>query len=598
MVRTVAELPTRPGVRGKHDHEPAPQPGLPVIFCARPRVLAAKDSAAPETPPATTRRASMDYGPFLTYSLTDLITPKALPTSKPNAKPPAPREDVIALKGINIKLPGSTQATVCFDTDTLRFAAGWTGGFLDLSKTNMTTPKGDYAARIQGTRAFATPAGPGWAKGDDFTDPRQGGFGNLPKDWAHYKGLYTNGDNVILSYTVGGADVLELPEAVKAGDATAFTRTIRVGPSSVSNTVLICEVAGATGGVATSANLPATTSSGPAKDHVAVLEKNGAATAVGVIDAPADATLEVTKAGQVQLKLPALKAVATFKVVLWSGDKSKASGFPASLAAANQIKDLSALCQGGPAHWKSPVQTAGQLGNSDAAYAVDTITSPEPNPWNAWMRFSGHDFFSDGRAAVCTWNGDVWIVSGIDDKLDHVSWKRFAAGLYEPLGLKIVKDEVYVLGRDQITRLHDLNNDGEADFYENFNNDRNVDPSYHAFCYDLQTDHAGNFYYVAGGNKIKPGIPGHSALFKLPPDGSKLEVIATGLRAPTARASARTMKFPAPTTRASGCPPAGSTSSSAAVFTASPAIREKSQSPATPPILPQPILKSRSSGSR
>jgi hypothetical protein len=28
------------------------------------------------------------------------------------------------------------------------------------------------------------------------------------------------------------------------------------------------------------------------------------------------------------------------------------------------------------------------------------------------MRLSGHDFFADGRAAVCTLDGDVWIVSG------------------------------------------------------------------------------------------------------------------------------------------------------------------------------------------
>jgi len=44
--------------------------------------------------------------------------------------------------------------------------------------------------------------------------------------------------------------------------------------------------------------------------------------------------------------------------------------------------------------------------------------------------------------------------------------------MFQPLGLKIAETTtVYVLGRDQITRLHDLNNDGEADFYENFNND-------------------------------------------------------------------------------------------------------------------------------
>jgi len=85
------------------------------------------------------------------------------------------------------------------------------------------------------------------------------------------------------------------------------------------------------------------------------------------------------------------------------------------------------------------------------------------------MRLTALDFFSDGRCAVCTMNGDVWIVSNIDANLERVTWKRFATGLYEPLGLRIVDDTIYVLGRDQITRLHDLNGDGEADFYEDFN---------------------------------------------------------------------------------------------------------------------------------
>ncbi|HXI53099.1 MAG TPA: hypothetical protein VNH84_16400, partial [Candidatus Saccharimonadales bacterium] len=88
-------------------------------------------------------------------------------------------------------------------------------------------------------------------------------------------------------------------------------------------------------------------------------------------------------------------------------------------------------------------------------------------------------------------------------------------------------------GRDQITRLHDLNNDGEADFYENFNNDTVVTANYHEFCLDLQTDRAGNFYY-AKGSPWTPDVrsPHQGTMLKVSPDGSKLEIYATGLRAP------------------------------------------------------------------
>ena len=42
---------------------------------------------------------------------------------------------------------------------------------------------------------------------------------------------------------------------------------------------------------------------------------------------------------------------------------------------------------------------------------------PVENPYNAYMRMTGVDFFKDGRAAVWP-GGDVWIVSGIDKTLE------------------------------------------------------------------------------------------------------------------------------------------------------------------------------------
>jgi hypothetical protein len=71
--------------------------------------------------------------------------------------------------------------------------------------------------------------------------------------------------------------------------------------------------------------------------------------------------------------------------------------------------------------------------------------------------------------------------------------------LFDPLGLKIVGDVVHTLGRDQITKLHDLDGDGEADRYECFNNDVLATPAFHEFAFDLQTDPEGNFYFAKAG---------------------------------------------------------------------------------------------------
>ncbi len=200
---------------------------------------------------------------------------------------------------------------------------------------------------------------------------------------------------------------------------------------------------------------------------------------------------------------------------------------------------LRALTKGGPARWPEVVTPAVEVSAEKAsAYVVDTIKVPDPNPWNAPMFIGGLDFFPDGRAAVCTFHGDVFIVSGIDEKLEQVTWKRFASGLYHALGLKIVKGEIYVTCRDGIWRLKDLNNDGECDFYEAFNHDVMVTKSFHEFVFDLQTDPAGNFYFAKAG-PVKNGGRGfdeicahHGSLFRVSPDGKKLEVVATGFRAP------------------------------------------------------------------
>jgi hypothetical protein len=155
------------------------------------------------------------------------------------------------------------------------------------------------------------------------------------------------------------------------------------------------------------------------------------------------------------------------------------------------------------------------------------------------VRFGGLDFFKDGRrAALCTWDGDIWVVSGLDGDLNSLKWRRFASGMYETLGLKIVDDVIYTSGRDQITRYHDVNGDGEADHYENFNNAYTSTEGFHEFVFDLQTDPAGNFYFAKAG-PVKGGGRGWEtisrdagSLMKVSPDGSRLETVATGFRAP------------------------------------------------------------------
>jgi hypothetical protein len=78
--------------------------------------------------------------------------------------------------------------------------------------------------------------------------------------------------------------------------------------------------------------------------------------------------------------------------------------------------------------------------------------------------------------------------------------------------------------------LHDLNQDGEADFYENFNSDCEIGRHVHEYATSLNTDPEGNFYYVKGINGNQSRHAG--TLIKVSPDGKAFEVFATGFRWP------------------------------------------------------------------
>ena len=333
----------------------------------------------------------------------------------------------------------------------------------------------------------------------NFDDPRPQPYksfppmGALPKDWAHFKGHYVHDGRVIFSYTVGQGNVLDMPGYLSGQGFEAFTRTLETDLPEDSWVVL---------------------AEGDSAQKVAAtwsLNWQGNKCNFLVTDGPAKAELHFQH-NLLLLHIP--KGKHRTKIGIWAGDPAYQ---PAIQSASGRAENLSALTKGGSAQWGDPIVTKGELSTDDEnAYVVDRIGIPFNNKYEPRMRIGAFDFFADGKsAAVCTWDGDVWIVSNIDDQLQEVKWKRFATGLHEPLGLKIVDEKIYTVGDNQITRFHDLNNDGEADFLENFNNDWDATEGFHAFCFDLQTDPQGNFYFSMG-CPVRAGGAGFERLGEAP----------------------------------------------------------------------------------
>jgi hypothetical protein len=452
---------------------------------------------------AVSPAAEMDYGSFVSSSL-DRDPAVSKLHAGGSTEQTGDDDNNLAAKAVTVRLRADgVEAAVAFDTDLLRYVGGWTGGFLNLEKTHLTTEKGTVPPSPKGKFAFTTPLrtpGVSNSPDDGFADPRPRPFGPLPKTAGYYKGLYRHGERVLFRYAVGDTDVLDTPGLVALDDGNVgFTRTLRIAAGPRPLCMLVC-------------------SAGPG---------------VQIVDAGGiSAALRVVKKRHIVLDIPARDKPATLKVLVRAKRPAPTVSVPRSLPSLED-HDLDALTRGGPALWPTPIITDSRLAPaSSKPYVVDELTLPFKNPWNAWLRATGFDFFRDGtRAAVCTWNGDVWVVSGIGSNPEKFNWRRFAAGLYEPLGLVIVDDVIYARGRDQITRLHDLNGDGEADFYENFNNDGVVSANYHGFAMDLATDADGNFYYVRCGQRMHPDLPAQGSLVRVSRDGATSTAVASGLRA-------------------------------------------------------------------
>ncbi len=456
----------------------------------------------------------MDHGPFVTSTI---------------AYDPLTASSIFVNKGIAVKVGTDPQAVMTFDTDLLRVASAWTGGFLHwyLERDGLENwPSPD------GFIHFETSMTPGWSLDGKFKDPRSWPYGPIPKNQGHYKGLYVNGDHVLFSYSIGNTEILELPGFELVDDHPVFTRTFHMNPSSETLSLRVLQVP-------ENAEIESVDVY-KSKEYITIKVGNNTRT-VG-LQGVLDAKWRIQNRHLI-LDLPELNQAGHFKLSIGPILAGKASNYLASyLEKANELPDLSEFKKAGPDLWET-LQTKAVMGDEEGVFAVDELTLPAENPWNSFIRLMDVDFFSDGRAAVASLSGDVWLVEGIKEEVGTLKWHRFATGLFQPSGVKVVDDEVYVIGRDQITRLHDFNKDGFADYYENFNNELMASTNFHAFTLNLERDSEGNFYfakstpwppYISGQGPSKNAeiTPHHGVLFKLSPDGENLEIIARGLRNP------------------------------------------------------------------
>ncbi|MEJ6645598.1 MAG: DUF1080 domain-containing protein [Akkermansiaceae bacterium] len=401
-----------------------------------------------------------------------------------------------AIKGVLLSYSAIPDKVALFNTETLALLSA-----TDQGSHLLNTPWAGSHGQVnkflnKDSFLFTAAEGPVWADASgSYEDKRTiKGHGNFSH--LKFNGYSRNGSRIILDYAVHGTQILDSVSEQK----NSLVRHLEVGPREKALTVRLSDASSE-------------------KDfNIKLKVADGAAT---IKNENGSYTLTIDPSSKTSLI-----------TLLYADNGAEEAPDPVA---------LTPLTKGGKGISPETFEVEAKIDTSKAAWHVDNVPVPPilgSSPYESKVRMSDIDFFSDGdRALLPTWDGDIWMISGLKD-FKKLTWKRYATGFFEPLGLRIVDDVPHIAGRDGIWKTHDLNNDGEADKFEVFNNDVIITTNFHEFQFGLETDKEGNFYF-AKASPVRPGGRGfdkildhNGAFMKVSADGSRLYVIGTGLRAP------------------------------------------------------------------
>ena len=92
-------------------------------------------------------------------------------------------------------------------------------------------------------------------------------------------------------------------------------------------------------------------------------------------------------------------------------------------------------------------------------YTISTV----PIPDEVQLEVGGLAFTDDNQLGVSTRRGEIWLID--NPQSQQPTFRRYASGLHEPLGLAYRQGSFYTTQRAELTKLTDTNQDGRADVF-------------------------------------------------------------------------------------------------------------------------------------
>lgn len=175
--------------------------------------------------------------------------------------------------------------------------------------------------------------------------------------------------------------------------------------------------------------------------------------------------------------------------------------------------------------------TAIHVQKEEDFYNIQTIPIPE----GILLEIGGMTFLPDDALAVSTRRGEIWIITNPYMRNGaRPRYRLFAQGMHEVLGLNYIRGDIYAVQRSELTRLRDLDGDGEADEYETVYS-WPLAANYHEFSYGPLLDKDGNMILTLNlawvGDHGESLSKWHGWMVKITPDG-QLKPFAAGMRSP------------------------------------------------------------------
>jgi azurin/glucose/arabinose dehydrogenase len=192
---------------------------------------------------------------------------------------------------------------------------------------------------------------------------------------------------------------------------------------------------------------------------------------------------------------------------------------------------LAALTLLAPAARAQSRADSSNAANEAEYYRISTL----PIPDGVVLEVGGLETMPDGRLAVATRRGDVWLIEtpgGVNGGRPHYS--RFAQGLHEALGLTYRDGALLTTQRSELTRLRETDGDGRADRYETVYA-WPLSGNYHEYSFGPVFSPAGDMYVTLNLAWIGYGesfVKWRGWMLELAPDGT-MTPFATGFRSPS-----------------------------------------------------------------